>query len=377
MTGGVVVVKLGSSTLVADDGRLRGDVLDARVTELVALREAGMSPVLVTSGAIACGLGLLGFTSRPDALPDLQAASAVGQGELFARYIAAFRQHGAVPAQVLLTSADLEHRASYVNARNTLDRLIDLGAVPVINENDTTATDELTFGDNDVLAAQVAILLRARLLLLLTEREGLYAPGPDGPVLIGEVPAGTAPADVALADMPGSAAGRGGVASKVAAAGMATAGGVRCVIASGVHAGVITAATAGTAVGTGFVATGRREGAFKLWLRHAKPALGRIVVDSGAVRALIDQGTSLLPVGVVACEGTFIAGDAVLVVGPDGSPVGKGIADLSADEVRIVMGMRSDDARGVLPGACAEVVHRDRLSLDGEDAGSASRDALA
>ncbi len=377
MTGGVVVVKLGSSTLVAGDGRLRDDVLDARVAELVALREAGMSPVLVTSGATACGLGLLGFTSRPDALPDLQAASAVGQGELFARYIAAFRQHGAVPGQVLLTSADLEHRASYVNARNTLDRLIDLGAVPVINENDTTATDELTFGDNDVLAAQVAILLRARLLLLLTEREGLYAPGPDGPVLIGEVPAGTSPSDLALADMPVSAAGRGGVASKVAAAGMATAGGVRCIIASGVHEGVITAAATGTAVGTGFVATGRREGAFKLWLRHAKPAMGRIVVDSGAVRALVDQGTSLLPVGVVACEGTFVAGDAVLVVGPDGSPVGKGIADLSADEVRTVMGMRSDDARGVLPGACAEVVHRDRFSLDGEDAGSASRDALA
>lgn len=373
----MIVVKLGSSTLVAGDGRLREDLLSARVAELAALAEAGMSPVLVTSGAIACGLGLLGFTSRPDALPDLQAASAVGQGELFARYIAAFRQHGAVPGQVLLTSADLEHRASYVNARNTLGRLIDLGAVPVVNENDTTATDEVTFGDNDVLAAQVAILLRARLLLLLTERDGLYAPGPDGPVLIGEVPHGTSPADIALADMPGSAGGRGGVASKVAAAGMATAGGVRCVIASGVRDGVITAAAAGNPVGTGFAATDRGEGAFKLWLRHAKPTMGRIVVDIGAVRALVDQGTSLLPVGVVACDGQFAAGDAVLVVGPDGSPVGKGIADLSADEVRSVLGMRSDAARQVLPGACAEVVHRDRFSLGGDDTGAASRDALA
>lgn len=377
MNGGVIVVKLGSSTLVDGDGRLRDDLLGARVAELVALAEAGMSPVLVTSGAIACGLGLLGFTSRPDALPDLQAASAVGQGELFARYIAAFRQHGAVPGQVLLTSADLEHRASYVNARNTLERLIELGAVPVINENDTTATDELTFGDNDVLAAQVAILLRARLLLLLTERDGLYAPGPDGPVLIGEVPHGTSPTDIALADMPGSAGGRGGVASKVAAVGMATAGGVRCVIASGVRDGVITAAAAGNPVGTGFAATDHGEGAFKLWLRHAKPAMGRIVVDIGAMRALVDQGTSLLPVGVVACDGQFAAGDAVLVVGPDGIAVGKGIADLSADEVRSVLGMRSDAARQVLPGACAEVVHRDRFCLDGDDTGTTSRDALA
>jgi glutamate 5-kinase len=193
-------------------------VLSRRVGEIAALRSRGLHPVLVSSGAIACGLGTLGVPSRPDALPDLQAASAVGQGVLFSRYITEFGSHGVVPGQVLLTSADLEHRASYLNARNTLERLLSLGAVPVINENDTTATDELTFGDNDVLAAQVAILLRARLLVLLTDRDGLYGPGSSGPEIIGHVPAGTAPDDIALADLPGSGRGRGGVASKLASA---------------------------------------------------------------------------------------------------------------------------------------------------------------
>jgi glutamate 5-kinase len=173
-----MVVKIGTSSLVDPGGRLRGDILDERVAELVRVRRQGHRPVLVTSGAIACGLGSLGITERPTALPDLQAASAVGQGVLFRRYLQAFEQHGVVPAQVLLTSADLERRASYVNARNTLERLLEMGAVPVINENDTTATDDITFGDNDVLAAHVAISLRATWLVLLTDRDGLYVASP-------------------------------------------------------------------------------------------------------------------------------------------------------------------------------------------------------
>ncbi|MBM3664758.1 MAG: glutamate 5-kinase [Actinobacteria bacterium] len=358
----VIVIKLGSSTLVGEQGRLREEVLARRVGEVAGLRAAGMRPVLVSSGAIACGLGTLGFSSRPEALPDLQAASAVGQGELFSRYITEFGRHGLVPGQVLLTSADLEHRESYLNARNTLERLVALGAVPVINENDTTATDELTFGDNDVLAAQVAILLRARLLALLTDRDGLYAPGADGPVPITEVPEGTALDDIELADLPESGRGHGGIASKLVAVAMATGSGTWCIIASGEHDGVIPAAAAGQAVGTRFAPSGRSEGAFKMWLRHAKPAQGRVVVDAGAVRALIDKGTSLLPVGVVACDGAFPAGEAVLVVGPDGREVGKGIADLSADEIRTVRGMHSEDALVLLSGGSAEVIHRDRFA---------------
>ena len=359
----VIVIKIGSSTLVDEMGTLRDDVLDARVAEIAALRDAGMHPVLVSSGAIACGLGVLGIASRPDALPDLQAASAVGQGALFARYITAFAANGTTPAQVLLTSADLEQRTSYLNARNTLERLLELGAVPVINENDTTATDELTFGDNDVLAAQVAILLRARTLLLLTDRDGLYGPGDGAPELIREVPAGTRPEDVQLASLPGSGIGSGGIASKLASASIATGCGVTCVIASGRDAGVIPAAAAGEAIGTRFPSRGGEESSFKSWLRHAKPSMGTITVDDGAVRALLEKGTSLLPVGVTACDGRFSAGDAVTVIGPDGTEVGKGIVEMSHDEVAKVMGMRSDAAREVLPGASAEIIHRDRLAV--------------
>ena len=194
--------------------------------DLVRVRRQGHHPVLVTSGAIACGIGRLGMAERPTRRPDLQAASAVGQGVLFQRYAAAFAPHDVVPAQILLTSRDLAVRGSYLNARTALRRLLDMGAVPVINENDTTATDELTFGDNDVLAAQVAILLGAAWLLLLTERDGLYAATGGGAELIGDVPAGTRPDELALADIGGAPGGRGGIGSKVASASMATGGGV-------------------------------------------------------------------------------------------------------------------------------------------------------
>jgi glutamate 5-kinase len=364
----VLVTKLGSSTLVDPAGALRGEVLEARVRDLARVRRQGHHPVLVTSGAIACGVGRLGLAERPSALPDLQAASAVGQGVLFQRYSQAFDAHGIVPAQVLLTSGDLAARASYLNARTTLGRLLDLGAVPVINENDTTATDELTFGDNDVLAAQVAILLGATWLLLLTDRDGLYADAPSGPELLGDVPAGTRPDELALADIGGPAGGRGGIASKVASASMATGGGVTTVIASGTAEGVIPAVASGHHVGTRFAPAARREGAFKLWLRYAKPALGRVAVDAGAARALRERGTSLLAVGVVGCDGGFLAGDAVDVVS-EGTRVGKGISAMSAEEVRSVAGMKSDDVRRLLPDAAPEVIHRDAFVLDGAGAG--------
>jgi glutamate 5-kinase len=360
----VVVVKLGSSTLVGPDGGLREDVLDARVRDLVRVRRQGQRPVLVTSGAVACGLGRLGRAERPTALADLQAASAVGQGVLFQRYAEAFAPHGVVPAQVLLTSADISHRTSYLNARTTLTRLLDWGAVPVINENDTTATDELTFGDNDVLAAQVAILLRATWLLLLTDQQGLYGPGPDGPALIGDVRPGLAPADLPLAPMTGSGSGRGGIASKIASASMATAAGVTCVIASGVEGGVIPALTSGGHVGTRFSPANRAQPAFKLWLRYAKPSMGRVRVDAGAVRALEEKGTSLLPVGVVGCDGLFAAGDAVEVTDAEGRRVvGKGISAFSAEELRLVAGLRSIAVRERLPDAADEVIHRDQFVL--------------
>lgn len=359
----VVVVKLGSSTLVDDAGELRHEVLEARVRDLVRVRRQGHHPILVTSGAVACGLGRLGMRRRPTAVTDLQAASAVGQGVLFQRYAEAFAPHGVVPAQVLLTSGDLAGRTTYLNARAALRRLTELGTVPVVNENDTTATDELTVGDNDVLAAQVALLAGARWLLLLTDREGLYVQGADGPELLGDVPAATRPEDVPLAPMEGSGRGRGGIASKVASASMATGGGVTCVIASGTADGVIPAVASGHHVGTRFGPASRPEAAFKLWLRHAKPTLGRVAVDDGAAAALRERGTSLLAVGVTGSEGTFQAGDAVEVVDGAGSVVGKGISAMSSDELRLVAGLKTADVRRRVPGAAPQVIHRDGFVL--------------
>lgn len=373
----ITVVKLGSSTLVAPGGTLRDDVLEARVRDLARIRRQGQRPVLVSSGAVACGVGLLGFARRPAALADLQAASAVGQGVLYRRYLELFQAHGIVPAQVLLTSRDLAARESYLNARTTLTRLLDLGAVPIINENDTTATDELTVGDNDVLAAQVAILLSASRLLLLTERDGLYGTGPGGrPELIGDVPAGTHPEDLVLADMGGSALGRGGIASKVVAAAMATGGGVTCVIASGSAEGVIPRVASGGHVGTRFRPTERPEQAFKLWLRHALPSAGTVLVDAGAARALRERGTSLLAVGVVGADGAFRPGDAVEVVERDRrTAVGKGIVRIAADELRSVAGLKSDAVRDRFPDAPAQVIHRDEFVLARERGGTRRDDA--
>jgi glutamate 5-kinase len=360
----IIVAKVGSSTLVDSDGELREDVLAARVRDLVRLRRLGYRPILVTSGAIACGLGQLGIRERPTALPDLQAASAVGQGVLFRRYLELFTAQGVTPAQVLLTSDDLERRGTYLNARSTLGRLLDLGVIPVVNENDTTATDELTFGDNDVLAAQVAILMSATWLVLLTDRDGLYGIGPDGsPELIGDVASATRPEDVRLADIEGSGLGRGGISSKIAAASMATAAGVTCVIGSGRADGVLAAVASGHHVGTRFAPSERREPAFKLWLRYAKPSQGVIRVDAGAARALRRQGTSLLPVGVTGVDGAFSAGDAIDVADEAGALVGKGISAYDADDLRLVVGLKTESVRERLPGAGPEAIHRDQFVL--------------
>lgn len=359
----IVVVKIGTSTLADPTGRLRDDVLEARVADLVEVRRAGHQPVLVTSGAIACGLERLGMIERPTAVPDLQAASAVGQGILFERYLRAFGERGLNAAQVLLTRGDLDERRTYVNARNTLGRLLELGVVPVVNENDTTATDDITFGDNDVLAALVAVQLEARWLVLLTDRDGLYAPGAAGPELIGAVPAGVAPEDVELATLDGSRQGRGGINSKVASAAMATAEGIATVIANGRADRVVARAVAGEPIGTRFPPGTRSRSAFKVWLRYARTPSGTISVDAGATVALVDRGTSLLPVGVTDCAGGFLAGDVVEVLSPAGAVIGKGVVTMSAAQVASVAGLSSAAARDAHPGFPGEVIHRDQFVL--------------
>jgi glutamate 5-kinase len=311
-----LVVKLGSSIVAGPNGELRADVLDGVCASVADLHAGGENVALVTSGAVACGMRVLELSHRPGAVDELQAASAVGQGTLFRAYEERLARGGVHAAQVLLTSFDLSARMHYLNARQTLRRLLDWRAVPVVNENDTTATDELTFGDNDFLSAQVAILLEARLLVLLTDTAGLHTADPrfdEDAELVTEVADFAELAAYEIGQRTG-AFGSGGMRSKVAAAEMASASGIPAVICNGTEAGSLARAAAGEPVGTRIAAHPERTPSFKLWLRYAKPSHGRVEVDSGAARVLREQGSSLLPVGVTGVEGEFGAGDAVEVV---------------------------------------------------------------
>ncbi len=359
-----LVVKLGSSIVAADDGELRADVLDAVCAQVAELERGGETVVMVTSGAIARGMRLMELPVRPRAMDELQAASAVGQGDLFRAYEQRLAAGGTRAAQVLLTAADIAARTNYLNARQTLRRLIEWGVVPVVNENDTTATDEITFGDNDFLAAQVAILLDARLLVLLTDTDGLHSADPrsDPQARLIETVEDFAELEGMRIGDRTSAFGSGGMRSKVAAAEMAAEAGIRATICNGTVAGTLAAAAGGEAVGTRFSAREGKASSFKLWLKYAKPTHGRLLVDEGASRVLRERGSSLLPVGITAIEGDFEAGDAVEVAA-DGSLVGKGIVDYSAAELAKVIGMKSDGVREVLPHAADEVIHRDRFVL--------------
>ena len=324
-----LVVKLGSGLVVDDRGRPRRAVLRRRAEEIASVVAAGTPVCVVSSGAIA--LGLAG-ARKPASLPRLQAASALGQVALQRAWQDALRPHGLAAAQMLLTSAEIGDRRAYVNIRAAFNALFTLRAVPVVNENDATATDEISFGDNDALAAQVAVLLRARLLVLLTSVPGVLREG----VLIEDG------RDARTAVFgPGSPLGRGGMESKVAAAELAAGAGIPTVIAGETPLPELLASG-----GTRFAAEGELP-AFKLWLRHGKRIAGRIAVDEGARRAVVESGASLLAVGITHVEGSFRAGDGVELVGPDGSAFARGIASV--------------DAADLAPGV--EAVHRDRLVL--------------
>lgn len=364
-----VVVKLGSSTVADDRLRLRRRLLAGVVADIAELVHGGRRVVLVSSGAIACGQHVLGIGERPRLVPELQAASAVGQGRLFAHYERLFGDHELMAAQVLLTSEDFNRRSSYVNARNTLRRLLSWGVVPVANENDTTATDEIRFGDNDVLAAQVAIMLRADHLVLLTDQEGLFTKDPRKHGEAALVRRVTEPRELAALEVgAASRRGAGGMRGKTAAALMAAAANVRTVIADGSRPGVLASIARGEEVGTLVLPRPTNASAFKLWLRYAKPVRGTLEVDAGAARALAQGGSSLLPVGVAAVHGTFAAGDAVAVVDPGGHEVARGLSTMSSRDLRSVRGLRTEESRRVSPHLEDEVVHRDSLVLVGEEA---------
>ncbi len=360
-----LVVKLGSSIVAADDGELRADVLDSICAQVAGLARGGERVVLVTSGAIARGMRVMGLERRPTRMDELQAASAVGQGDLFRAYESRLAGAGLRAAQVLLTLSDVSERSHYLNARQTLTRLLAWDVVPVINENDTTSTDEITFGDNDFLAALVAVLLRARLLVLLTNTDGVYTTDPRTDP---EAQLVTAIEDTrdfeAISVGEASRFGRGGMRSKIASARIASESGVPVVIGNGIADGSLAAAVAGEEVGTRFAPQrGRTLSPYKLWLKYAKQEAGSLHVDGGAAARLRESGSSLLPVGIVDAVGSFKAGDAVAVLDPNHELVGKGIAEFGSFEVSRIMGRKSDYLREHFPDAPAEVIHRDRFVL--------------
>jgi glutamate 5-kinase len=362
-----LVVKLGSSIVADASGEVRADVLAPICDAVAERRRAGDEVVLVTSGAIARGMRLMGLPARPAAMDALQAASAVGQGKLYRAYDELLAERGVASAQVLLTFFDMSARTHYLNARHTLRKLLDWHVVPVINENDTTTTDEISFGDNDFLAAQVAILIGAGRLVLLTDTEGLYTADPSrdsAAELIADVRdfEQLEQLDIGFSASP---LGSGGMRSKVVAAEMATAAGIPATITCGTDPAAVSAALAGDAIGTRFHPQEGRVSSFKLWLKYAKPTHGALTVDAGAERALRERGTSLLPVGIVGVEGEFEAGDAVEVrPAGGGRPIGKGIVNYSAGELRRIKGMKSEAVTEAIPRAAEEAVHRDYFVLD-------------
>jgi glutamate 5-kinase len=363
-----VVVKIGSSSLTTSEGGIDDERVASLAEVLAARVHRGARVVLVSSGAIAAGLAPLGLIRRPRDLATQQAAASVGQGLLVATYAAAFARLGVRTGQILLTADDLMRRAHYRNAQRTFDRLLDLGVLPVVNENDTVATHEIRFGDNDRLAALVAHVVRAGALILLSDIDGLYDTDPRRPGArrITHV-ADRAELDGVLLGPPSRAGaasdgvGTGGMATKVDAALIATEAGIPTVVARADQAG---AALAGEMVGTYFAPHERRPGARQLWLAHAAAARGKLMLDPGAVRAVVAGRASLLPAGITGVEGTFDAGDPVDLCDPDCRVVARGLVNYDATEIPALMGRSTRwlaAKRG--PEYQREIVHRDDLVL--------------
>jgi glutamate 5-kinase len=354
-SGSPVVVKIGSSSLATAGGGIHAEAVDQVVGNVESAWDRGYPTVLVTSGAVAAGLPSMGLESRPADLPGLQVAAALGQTRLMAMYDAAFSRVGRRIGQVLLTRDVLARRDQYLHARSALERMLGLGVVPIVNENDTVVVDELRFGDNDRLAAIVSHLVGAGMLILLTDTPGIYSGDPwsDDAELLSAV----RHTDQVLDDLRESASrgafGSGGVASKVAAARMAAFSGVPTVIASSKEANVVVSAIHGEEIGTWVDPRESSLSARKLWIAFGTPSEGVISVDDGAARAIREGGKSLLPVGVTQVEGSFDEGSAVEVRG-SGQLVAKGLVAMSSDDVRRMRGEHSSVAGG-------EVIHRDDL----------------
>lgn len=366
---GQVVVKIGTAALSNEAGGLNESGIGRLAAQVHALRQRGLQVVIVSSGAIGAGMDALGLKTRPARLPELQACAAIGQGRLTAVYDRCFRRKGYHAAQMLLTQKDFDDRRRYLNASNAIHAILDYGAVPLINENDTISVEEitLTFTDNDILAALVTNLLGADMLIVLTVEDGLYA-NPDAPPgerrVVPVVPkvTETVQAMVAAGCSPG---GRGGMRSKIEAARMVTTAGNIVVIANARRPGVLKTIFDGEAIGTLFLPAGKRMASRKRWLRFGSRPKGSIIIDAGARRALVERGKSLLPSGVVGVRGDFARGDLVCVCDEAGAELARGLINYGSEDMAKIAGSRTSALRRILGDApYDETIHRDHLVLN-------------
>jgi len=361
------IVKVGSRSLTGDDGRLDQAQVANLARQLIMLVEMGKRVVLVSSGAVASGVGKLGLTSRPSDLATLQAVAAIGQTHLMHVYEQTFAKHGRLAAQVLLTASELDDRVAYLNVRNTLRRLLELGAIPIINENDTVAVDELktTFGDNDRLAGMVAGLLEGSLLVILSDVQGLYDRDPSDPNA--QVVSTVERIDESIEEMVRdrkTGVSKGGMASKLATAKFVTNSGQSVIIGWGRGPDVLVRLARGDTIGTLFVPQSKAISPRKRWIGFSAQPAGQLLVDPGAARAMCENGRSLLAIGIKTVDGDFGKGDVVSIINEQSTEIARGLINYNATQVKQIRGCRSDRIEQIL-GQCPyeEVIHRDNLAI--------------
>ena len=362
-----VVIKIGSSLITDNGRRLNLDLINSITKQISAIKETGVTISIVSSGAVAFGMSRLNWSIRPKSLHDLQAAAAIGQIGLARAYQDSFEKHGLQAAQILLTHDDLTHRTRYLNARSTLRTLIELGAIPIVNENDSVAIDEIKFGDNDTLAALVTNLVEADLMILLTDQNGLYTSNPRENLdakLVKEASVDDPNLDK-MAEGAGSQFGRGGMQTKITAARKAAKSGARTIIANGMAADILTEIISGNFVGTTLLPAKPILTSRKQWLGSHLQSRGILTLDQGAVRALVDERKSLLPIGVRETKGDYNRGDIVVCVDTSGNKVATGLINYNSTETRKIIGFPSQDIERLIGYVNdPELIHRDNLAID-------------
>jgi len=359
-----IVVKVGTAVLTTEEGNLDHQRLQSLARQIKALRSQGFQVVVVTSGAIVAGMTRLGLAKRPQTLPALQAAAAVGQGLLMASYDEYFSALGLGVAQILLTRGDFHERTRYLNARNTISALLDMGVVPIINENDTTATDEIKFGDNDLLSALVALSIKADLLIMLSDVDGLYERKADGRLSLLSTVEEITDEVKSLAFKGPSEVGTGGMESKLEAASLATSAGEAVLVANGRKENILPEIISGSEVGTLFKPAKVRMASRKRWIGFGARCRGEITVDAGAREALVERGKSLLASGILAVEGRFQPGDVVAIKDEAGEEFARGLSNYSAEDAHKIKGRKTTEIATLLGfKPYDEVIHRDNLVI--------------